>query len=437
MPRVQSYGASRVQTAALPGVRKQAHETYESSGGPVGEALARAGTTGMQIGLSAYSQIQQAERERADDIANLRTAEQFNNLEHSLLYDEQTGILNKKGLDPHQLRQEYLDKFDEVSSNITSEAKTGRQQMYAEQQRIQRRATLADRIDTHAVQQMDAYEGEQFKATMQSSVNAAIAAGVDDLPRIRQEFQFQDDAIAKHGARVGMSPEAQQVFRDGLRAKVHGQVVENLIARQQDKTAKAYFEETRDAIAKGDPEAVERITKALEEGTRLAEAQRQSDTILAATKDPAQARAAAKAITDPKVRQTALELVEHELSVREQQKRQAHEDLTLKGLNIVERTGTWSSIPANEWAQYTVGERDAIKSYLATNAKGVTVKTDPEWWAKIARGLNDPDPEIRKFWQHANPVEFVDVLSPSDYQEFIRAQASSRKGDEAVLTNAA
>src|SRR5512138_3252169 len=297
--------------------------------------------------------------------------------------------------------------------------------MYAEQQRIQRRATLADRIDTHAVQQMDAYEGEQFKATMQSSVNAAIAAGVDDLPRIRQEFQFQDDAIAKHGARVGMSPEAQQVFRDGLRAKVHGQVVENLIARQQDKTAKAYFEETRDAIAKGDPEAVERITKALEEGTRLAEAQRQSDTILAATKDPAQARAAAKAITDPKVRQTALELVEHELSVREQQKRQAHEDLTLKGLNIVERTGTWSSIPANEWAQYTVGERDAIKSYLATKAKGVTVKTDPEWWAKIARGLNDPDPEIRKFWQHANP------------EEFIRAQASSRKGDEAVITNAA
>jgi hypothetical protein len=437
MPRVPKYGQLKVATTALPGARRQAHETYESQGGPVGEAMAAFGATAARIGVLGYSEIQQKERERADDLANLETARRFNDLEHVLVYDEQNGILTKKGLEPHELRPQYMARFDEEASKFAGDLKSDKQRLYFEQQRIQRRSSIGARIDQHSVQQMDAYEGEQFKATMQSSVNAAIAAGADDLARVRQEFDFQDEAIAKHGARVGMSPAAQQVFRDELRAKVHAQVVDNLLSRQKDSAAKAYFEETRDAIAKGDPQAIERIQTKLEEGTRLGEAQRASDGILASSMNAEQMRAAAKAIEDPKVRQTTLELVEHELTLRDRKKREDHEALTLRGLNIAEQTGRWTAIPKAEWLQYEVGERLAIKNYLEDKARGVATKTDPTFYAsmiQMANGINpstgQPDPSARRAFQQLNPVTMLGKLSTSDHAEIVRLQQASRKNDQ-------
>lgn len=439
MPTVPVYGQQRVQRTALPGARRSSSaSTALSEGAGVGQAIAEVGTEATRLGAGVFGIIQERERQRADEIQNLKTLQAFNELDHKYLYDQQTGFLAKQGQDPHDQSAQYVSSYNADADAIAGGIKSERAKAYYEALKANRTDSFRNRVDQHATQEYDKFEGQQFNATMESSINAAIAAGANDLDTVKLQLGQQDEAIKLHGARLGMSPQAQELLRDKSHAAVHAGVVDNLIAQQKLGQASAYFDETKDVIAKGDPNAKERIERALSEGTTLAEAQRASDQVLAAFKNEADARDAIKIqVKDPKVRQQALELVEHEFNVREQQDQQAHKDLTLRGLNIVERTGNWTSIPANEWSQYTVGERESIKEYLRQKATGLAVKTDPVIWAAAIRGLSSSDPQERKFWQNANPVNFIDKLSPSDYQEFIRAQNSSVKGEESALTNQA
>lgn len=442
MPRIETYGQRRVRTAALPGVRKQHSETFESRGGQVGLARADQGNLIGRVGTAIFSEAQQRERDRADDVANLQTVRAFNDLDHKLLYSEDKGILNRHGLEPHELRDEYLSEFDVEASRIAGGLKTDKQRLFFEQERIRRRDGFRNRADDHAIKSLDAYESDVFKATMASSVNAAIAAGGDgDLARAQGEIIFQGNAIKRHGASIGMAPEAQQLFADELAAKVHTGIVERMLAQGKDQLAKAYFEEAQTAIGRGDPQALERLERAVNEGVTLGKAQRAADQILAAAKTPAEAREQAKRIEDPRQRQATLQLVEHELAVKDAQERDAHQAMTLRGLNIAERTGRWTAIPPAEWAQYTVGERASIQAYLENRASGTPVKTDPSVYASLVMMAGADDPQARKVFSDLNPITLVDKLSPSDFQEIVRLQQSVKKGDreaqDKLLVNAA
>lgn len=438
MPRVPQYGQLKVASSPVPGVRKgSSASTFESEGGAVALARGQIGETIARVGIQGFAAIQQQERERADQLGNLQTLQKFNELDHKYLYDQEHGFLNKKGIEPHEQSAKYVGDYDLDAAAIGADVKTAKQQEYYEQLRANRLDSFRQRVDQHSSQQYDAYEQQQFQATIESSINSAVNAGAGDLATVRLQLQQQDEAIANHGARLGMSPEAQQLFRDKTRAAVHSGIVENLLDQNKTNAAKAYFEETKDAIAKGDPNAVAHIEKAINEGVVLQQAQKKSDQILATTSTLTEARDAAKAIEDPKVRQQTMELVEHELAVREHQKDEEHKATTLKGLNIVEKTGTWTSIPAHEWATYTVGERESIKEFLRQKAAGTAVKTDPNVYAAIIAAAHSENPQDRADFQRLNPLTLVDKLSPSDFQEVVRLQESSRKGENDLAADAA
>jgi len=442
MPRVPTYDKLKVQSTPLPGARKQHSATPESEGAGVGLAIAQFGGQVSRIGIQGYSVIQEAQRQRADDIANLQVLDKFNKLDESMLRDQEHGFLTtKKGIDAHAASGQYVSDYDVQAAAIGEGLTTDAQRRYYEQMRITRGASFRANVDTHATTEYDKYEADQFQATMASSVNAAIAAGAADLATVGQQLREQERIISTHGARLGMSPEAQTLFRDEVRAKVHAGVIGNLIDTKKFGAAQTYFQETRDEIAKGDPEAVARITKALEAGTELAEAQQAADKILAAFRREEDARAAAKMLP-PETRQRALELIEHEFNIRNAQARDDHEALVNKGLNLAERTGRWTSIPATEWAQYTVGERASLKAYLEQVVKGVPVKTDQNVYSALLQMSDGIDPRTGE----ANPamvgaflatnlLENKHRLSDSDFQEMLKRQQAVRKGQQELLTN--
>jgi len=429
VPTVPAYGQQKVNRAALPGVRRTSSaSTALSEGAGVGQAIADIGEQGVRLGAGVFGIIQERERQRADEIQNLKTLEAFNNIDHQYLYDQQKGFLTKQGDQVVKDSVQYVSDYNAAADQIGEGIKSERARGYYNQLKANRTDSFRNRVDQHSTTEYDKFENQQFNATMESSINAAIAAGASDLDTVKLQLNEQDQAIAAHGARLGMSSDAQQLLKDKSHAAVHAGVIENLVSQQKMGTAQAYFDETKDTIAKGDPNAVERIQKALEEGTALYEAQKATDVIMATFKNEQDARDAAKIqIKDPKTRQTALELIEHEFNIRDQQQQQAHKDLTLKGLNIVEKTGTWTSIPPNEWAQYTVGERDSIKEYLRAKAAGTTVKTDPNVWATLMTAAHSDDPQVRDAFVKANPLSWVGALSPSDWQEAMRLQSTIKK----------
>jgi hypothetical protein len=427
MPRVETYDGRKVETAALPGARKQASETFESQGGQIGQAQAGFGGVVARVGLNLYSEVKRAEQDRADQVANLTTLRRLNDLDHRILHDPDKGMLQKRGLAVMENRDAALEEFDKEAGAIGEGLKTARQRTFYEAQREQRRDAVRQSIDTHGSRELEKHEAQEAQATLASLHNGAIADPAD-LPRIARNIQQGEQVIDTHGQRIGLGPEARTAAKAKFRGQVHVGVVDRLLASEQDVAAQEYFEETRDQIS--DPDQVTRLTKALEEGSIRGQSQRHTEALLSVHTTLEDARAAAKQIDNPKLQDAVIGRLEHEFTVRDRQEREAHEGMVLRGLNIAERTGDWRKIPVSEWQQYTVGERGAIQNYLEQKAAGVTVKTNPHVYTHLSTLALSSDPALRKAFVTANPAEWIDKLSPSDYKHFVDLQGKVRSGDD-------
>jgi hypothetical protein len=432
MPTVPKYGQLKTNLAPLPTARRSnSASTPEAEGAGVGAAMAQFGTVAARTGLIGYSEIEAAARERADQIQNLKTLEAFNELDRRFLDDREQGFLGKRGIDAHEQSAKYASDYqveaDAIGANLTSE----RARLYYEQLRINRVGSFRSNVDRHARAEYDKYESDQFNATMESSINAAIRAGANDLATVGLQLREQAAIIATHGDRLGMSKEAQELLKHKSAAAVHGGVVEQLLAQQKAPLAQAYFQEVKDVIAQGDPDAVERIERQLSEGITLQEAQKQADYLLAQFRNEEDARAAAKQITDPNVRKETISLIEHEFAIKNKLARESYEKLTLDAINVAERTGSWRNIPG--WTNLKVEDREAIKRYLEVKATGATVKTDPNVYASLLTWANSENPEHRKQFLELNVAALADRLSPADLQEMQKMQQAARKGQNDLL----
>jgi len=431
MPRVETYGPGTVAPTALPSARRQAHETVASQGGAIGAALADVGAQVANRAITTYDQFTRVERQRADEVANLTTVRRFNELENALLHDPESGILAKTGLAPMEGRDQVLEAFDTASGEIGAGLTTDEQRIFFAQQKVARRGSVADRVDTHASNQLQVYEAREMDALLTSTVNTAIANATDRVngPRIiAEQLAAQEQAIDTVGPRRGLGPDARADLKAKLRSETHVGVIERLLAVDQDVRAQSYFEGVQDQIT--DAKERTRVTALLEAGSLRGRAQRTSDAILATATTLDEAMGPVKAITDPKERDEVQGRVEHAFAVRAGQERVAHEAMVTKGKNIVDRTGDWRRIPFIEWEQYNVGEAGQIKQYAENKARGVTVQTNPNTYAELTELARSTDPVKRKAFQQTSLPLFVNHLSTSDYQHFVDLQASTRAGDE-------
>lgn len=436
MPKVQTYGGRKVRTAPVPGARRQAHETFESQGGQVGQALAGVGAGVARFAINTYSQIKQLEADRAVQVENLTTLRRLEEEDQRLLHDPEQGILTKRGLAVHEGMTGALEDYDKRVGEIATGLKTDRGRLFYEQQKIQRRAGNVRSISMHGERELTQYEARETESTLAALVNGAIADPTD-LARIAQNITAAEAIIDTHGARIGLGPEARTEAKGKIRTQIHVGAVDRFLALENDVAAREYYEEVEKQIT--DEAAKTRLTKALEEGSLRGQSQREADQILGTSTTLAEAMKQVKAITDPKLRDAVQSRVEHEFTVRDRQQREAHEAMTLRGLNIGERTGDWRKIPVAEWQQYTVGERGAIQNYLEQKAQGLTVKTNPHVYTHLSTLALSPDPALRKAFVQANPAEWIDQLSPADYKHFVDLQGKIRAGDveaaEKLLVN--
>lgn len=278
MPRVPAYGGRKVAAAPLPNARRQGAQTYESAGGAVGEAIAGLGNTVTRTLVPQLAQLWAQERQHADDVAVLGARNQLAELSSGLLRDPQTGALTVKGGPDVMLplRDKVLSEFDTKASAIAGSLTNDRQRFEFEKARLAERLQLTDDVERHTFSTLDAYEESETNAYLANSQNAAIASL--DPVRIKQEFANQANTIQKHGARLGLGPEAQKALVGKLRSQTHIGVIEGLLAKDQDQRAQLYYDTAKDEIA-GDKRAA--VEKALEEGTLRGESQRVTDAVMA------------------------------------------------------------------------------------------------------------------------------------------------------------
>ena len=433
-----------VSTAALPGARLSAAETPESLGAGTARAeaerwgaIGQAGETIGRVG-SVLGSIIEAERKDADEIAVLEAENKVSAWTSKRLHDPDTGALATKGKAAMGVPEAVLDEYNTYTDEIANGLTTDRQRESFAKLRIRHQADLDMTLRRHTMNEIQRFRGEELQASTQNAIQAAIQ-NAGDPRRVGEELARARAEIERHGPRLGLGPEQVAGQVSALQTEIHVGVIDRLLSSDQDKAAEVYFEETRDQIS---GKAIARVEKALEEGTLRRTAQKATDDILAAHPDDlAEQRKAAKAIDDPKVRDSVLERIEHEDAIRQRIDREQDEQRFTAAKNVIDQTGDWRKIPAADWSRFSVHQAAALKAYTEHKVTGTPIKTDPATYYLLSTMATSADPKLRDQWYKTNLLGFVDKLSPGDLQQFMDAQGRGRAGDEdkarALLSDAA
>jgi hypothetical protein len=432
MPRVDTYGASKVASTALPGARKKASETYASSGGALGEQLAQSGEQAATLGIRAYTQFREAERERADQVANLTTQRKFNELDQRLMHDPEHGYLTKQGKTAYEARKQLLEDFDLGAGEIGKDLGSDKQRLFFEQLRNNAQASTDERASDHASSQLRLYEAHELQSFLDSSVNAAVSnaalPGDAAAAAIATQLRAQDDAIELNGRRQGLGPEQVALMKAALRTQTHGGVIDRLVALEKDARAKEYFESVKDQIT--DAKERTRLATLVEAATSRSESQAKADAILATSATRAEAQTAINKITDARLRDDVQPRIDHQFAIRDNVERDAHEAIVTNGKNLIDKTGSFHSIPLPDRLKFTVGEASALRAYAEHKVTQATRKTDPHTYYELSQLALSTDPALRKRFQQYPLTTLINQLSDTDFQQFTDAQLKGRAGDE-------
>lgn len=427
MPRVRQ-AEREVSTTPIPGVRQTTGGSAIAEGAGVeaakagtGEAIARIGGAIGDFGVRTYAEITEQARRRADSVAILSAERRISEWENSRLYDPKTGALNVRGKDAMTLPETIAAEYAALTGEIEKELGTDRQREAFARVKVSRGTGLDLTIQRHVFGEINRYEGEELKATVVNAQQAAIANALDPN-RVALELDRAIGAIKTHAPRLGLGTQAIEKEVAAVTSATHEGVINRLLANDLDAKAQAYFEEVRGQIS-GD--AIAKIERALEEGSIRGESQRQADAIVSAGGTLTQQREKVRAIADPKLRDAVQARVEHEAAVREREDRERIEETLNSAYDTIDRTGAWTSIPANIWSELPGSARSALRNYAEDKARGVPIKTDLASYYSLTN-LASSDPE--KFVT-TNLLEHKARLSESDFKQFADLQLRMRTGD--------
>lgn len=409
MPRVP-MPEREVTTAPLPGVRLNAQTSARTFGASLGSAVA---------------DIAEREIDKADQIAVLEADRRLVETETALLHDPKTGALNRRGRDAFAVPEEALGAFDAQVAAIEQGLRGDRQRLAFRRSATGRRLDLDRALQRHVAGEIKAYDSAQTDAYLSNELAAGIAAA-GDADRIALAGERLRAAVVDHAARNGLPPEWVQQKTGETQTKLHGGVIERLLATQQDRAAAAYYDAHKDSIV-GTERA--RLEKALEVGSTRGESQRQADAILAQYPDRAAALTAAKAIAEPAVRDAVETRLRQAFADREQARAERERTLFRNAATAVERTGDTTQVAPSVWAELEPAHRTALETRARQVREGVEPVTNYQRYYDLM-GLASADETRHKFVQ-VDLMQYRGELSNRHFEELARLQGSLRTGTKA------
>lgn len=424
MPVAHSYGPTKVATDAIPGARKQASETNTSTGATLKQTEANAWDKVGQVGAhvsSVFSKMAADEKEASDQTALLKAEVDLGKWENQRLYDPNTGALGVTGEEALPLPEQVGTEFEKVSGDIAATLSNDKQRAAFARVRANHALNLDGTLRVHVEKEITKYRAGVLQATVETATSTAISNALDPR-RVGEELQKATDAIATLGPKVGLSKPQLEVATRKAQTAIHSGVIERLLENDNDKGARAYFEETKSQI---DGDAIANIEKALDEGTLRGSSQKKADEIVTAGGTLTAQLEKVRAIDDPKLRDAVRERVEHEANINERAKQDAEEKASGDAFNIIDKTHNIASIPPAMWANFSGSTKSSLRSYAEHLVKGVPVETDDQtFYALMEQAGTDP-----KTFLTQNLLDYRGKLSDGDFQQLTGLKLSLRNGD--------
>lgn len=338
---------------------------------------------------------------------------------------EPWGALNRRGRDAFGLPEEVLGAFDKNVAEIDKGLANDTQRLAFRRLAHSRRLELNRRIQQHVAGEIRRYDDQTTESYLATETDAAIAAA-DDVGRVQLGLARAGAALTDHANRNGLPPEWLTQKQIEVSTKVHGGVVERLLAQGQDLAAREYYQTNVEAIA-GSQRA--RIEKALEVGTLRGESQRQADSILAKHADMGEALKTARAIKDPQVRDATESRVKDYFATKKAAEQERERGAADQAWDILAKTKKLDAVPPAVLARMDGRHRLALEAEASALASGAKVRTDPEAYAELQAMLST-DPEG---FAALDLRTYFPRLGEADRRHFIEKQHPDKIAEAATL----
>lgn len=433
----------------LPGERFSTQAPLEAFGG--GQSAERVAGA-FQGALGTADKFLEEQKNREDEMAVLDANYKTARLRNQLMYDPNTGAINKKGLDAAGASEEYGQQFDDATEEIAGNLTAEQRGMY-EKVRQSNKLELQHDLDKHTTtERLNYYEDVKKNGVAQAQddavvhyTNQVMDENGNPVPLgpknqgwnedyIKQKIAEQKAYILTHAQANGrVSPEQVKNELAVATSQTHQKIIENMVSSGKDLMAQRYFDAHKDDITDG--ETLDKTQKLVRDSSILGTAQRSADAIFNKTKgDLIAADAEAQKIEDPKVREKAQSII-----VRKSE--------LVKNANEAQQTAAYKNVYQHVINGGSVNDpqiQPEVQKLTPPNSQAVRnieeKKRDEDWRAKSAPILMDlrmklADPINGKdFAQNLNLLtQYGDKLHPDDMKEASKLQASAIQQDRKVL----
>lgn len=325
MPTVPKIG-QRVEQAPIPGARL--------STGTAGAFDVSPGINldpAVELGKKLYEQ----EKEKADQSRLTGATSQLSETETQLLYDPETGALNKQGEDalamPDQVTAAWTRRVGEIRKSLTSD----RQRRAFDQVLARYSENLDRQVQRHVGgERQKLYVGRA--ESLIGNEQAAATLNYRDPERIQTALIAVAEQVRVKGDLLGWSKEETDRELAKEISATHFGVLSRMQANNQNLLAKSYLEQNREGLVGDD---LLRAEDNVREGSIRSVAHAEMTRILAT--GPANFTAAKElaraTITDTDVMDETITRLSAEFNSREQDRDRTREDNYIKAADIVER----------------------------------------------------------------------------------------------------
>lgn len=263
MPRVPTYGARRVEPAALPGARVLTDAPSNTFAGPVDTAPASA----------IVSEVAQKAALDADEIAVNQAKVATINQQAKDLQDPQTGVLNMKGINALGALPEWQQRHQKMTEDISGSLQNDRQRaMYAK---------FAQNQYNEGLNEVTAHTRAEYNKADIASSNSLLDNGlamVTGAPeRAPEAITAARRELIAFGGRQGWSDEVKRQKAAVHVSDIHAAAISSLIQRgtyEAAQQAETYLKANRGELR----------------GGQLDDAEKQVDTALGDSAGEDQAR---------------------------------------------------------------------------------------------------------------------------------------------------
>ncbi len=430
MPQVPSLPGRQIRTRPLPAARRTAAPTPQSLGAGLGVVIARFGARTVQ-------DIIQEERQKADELAFLRSTNELSRWGGKELYDPESGLLTIEGEESLGLVERYSASHNDIAARIAETLSNDRQRIRFENYRQNHKQAGEMELRRHTFTQMRRFDDTETQAGVDTRLQLAIEHADD--PAAVSKLMGEGVAIIQGHARrrdIGKDETDRRVF--AFRSGVHVGVVSRLIDRGQDRKAKLYFD-TVTCRAEDSPEGcvneidgrqLGQLEKQLDEGTTRGEAQRMTDDIMRQAESVPEAREMARAVTDPRVRDEVVTRVNRRIREEEDSTRDVDRQRMVDAGNAIDKAieaGASDPIDAvapSDWIDMTPGQHVALENYATRKKDGTLTTVRSTYYRLMVQAGDDPETFAR-----VNLMNHHQDLDDGDFERLSSMQVAIKNGE--------